>query len=274
LKQEALVVEARGLTKSLGGRRVLDRLDLTVYQGETLVILGRSGGGKTTLLRCLLGLERPDAGSVHIQGIDMFNADARTLAALRRQMGVAFQGGALFGSMTLAQNLDLPLTECTQLPASTRRILIQIKLGMVGLEEAIDRFPNELSGGMRKRAALARAAVLDPQIVFFDEPSAGLDPVTAAGLDQLLLRAKQIAELTVVVVTHELASAFTIADRLALLDEGRFVVCGPAAAVRQSKDPLVRRFLDRLPPEHMEGGSLYQRLFAHGEAAAEPGGRQ
>ena len=208
---------------------------------------------------------------MRIQGVDVFNADARTLAALRRQIGVAFQGGALFGSMTLAHNLDLPLTEFTRLPPPTRRILIQIKLGMVGLEDAIDRFPDELSGGMRKRAALARAIVLDPHIVFFDEPSAGLDPVTAAGLDQLLLRLKQISEVTLVVVTHELASAFAIADRLALLHEGRFLTCGTQSAARESKDPRVRRFLDRLPPEDMESGSLYRRLL-HVETAL-PGRR-
>jgi phospholipid/cholesterol/gamma-HCH transport system ATP-binding protein len=262
VEQDSVVIEASGLTKILGGRCVLDGLDLTVHHGETLVILGRSGGGKSTLLRCLLGLEHPDAGTVRIQGIDVFDADARALASLHRRMGVAFQGGALFGSMTLAQNLDLPLTEFTQLPAATRRILIRIKLGMVGLEDAMDRFPSELSGGMRKRAALARALVLDPHILFFDEPSAGLDPVTAAGLDQLLLRLKRVTGVTVVVVTHDLASAYAIADRLALLDEGRFIATGSLEAVRQSQDPRVRRFLDRAPPEELEGGSLYHRLIA------------
>jgi phospholipid/cholesterol/gamma-HCH transport system ATP-binding protein len=260
VEPDSVVIEASGLTKRLGGRRVLDALDLAVHRGETLVILGRSGGGKSTLLRCLLGLERPDAGTVRIQGIDVFDAAPRILAALYRRMGVAFQGGALFGSMTVAQNLDLPLTEFTHLPAATRRILIRIKLGMVGLEDAMDRFPSELSGGMRKRAALARALVLDPHLLFFDEPSAGLDPVTAAGLDQLLLRLKRVTGVTVVVVTHDLASAYAIADRLALLDGGRFIATGTPEAVRQSQDPRVRRFVDRAPPEEMEGGSLYHRL--------------
>jgi phospholipid/cholesterol/gamma-HCH transport system ATP-binding protein len=267
VERDDVVIEARGVTKILGGRCVLDGLDLTVHRGETLVILGRSGGGKSTLLRCLLGLERPDAGTVRMDGVDMFDTDARTIASLHRRMGVAFQGGALFGSMTLAQNLDLPLTEFTQLPAATRRILIRIKLGMVGLEDAMDRFPSELSGGMRKRAALARALVLDPHILFFDEPSAGLDPVTAAGLDQLLLRLKRVSGVTLVVVTHELASAYAIADRLALLDEGRFIASGTPTAARESTDPRVRRFLDRLPPEEMEGGSLYRRLV-------EPAGQE
>ncbi|MFQ5779679.1 MAG: ABC transporter ATP-binding protein, partial [Nitrospiria bacterium] len=168
------LIEARGLTKSYERRCVMDRLDLTVNHGETLVILGASGSGKSTLLRCLVGLERPDAGSVRIQGTDIFSADPQALASLRRQIGMAFQGGALFGSMTLAGNVDLPLSEFTRLPASTRRIVSRIKLGMVGLEDAMDQLPSQISGGMRKRAALARALALDPDILFFDEPSAGL----------------------------------------------------------------------------------------------------
>jgi phospholipid/cholesterol/gamma-HCH transport system ATP-binding protein len=254
------MIEVRGLRKSFGKQEVLKGVDLSVRKGETLVILGGSGCGKSTLLRCLVGLERPDAGTVRIQGIDIF-ADPQGLSALRRRMGMAFQGGALFGSMTIAENIELPLVEFTKLPASTRRIIARIKLGMVGLEDAMDRMPSELSGGMKKRAALARALALDPEIVFFDEPSAGLDPVTAAGLDQLLVQLKKAFGATLVVVTHELVSAFTIADRLALMHEGRFALTDTPAVVRESRDPTVRGFLDRHPPETMDSAEKFRRFI-------------
>jgi len=254
------MIEVHGLRKSFGKQEVLKGVDLSVRKGETLVILGGSGSGKSTLLRCLVGLERPDAGTVRIQGIDIF-ADPQGLSALRRRMGMAFQGGALFGSMTVAENIELPLVEFTKLPASTRRIIARIKLGMVGLEDAMDRMPSELSGGMKKRAALARALALDPEIVFFDEPSAGLDPVTAAGLDQLLVQLKKAFGATLVVVTHEMVSAFTIADRLALMHEGRFVLTDTPAVVRESRDPTVRGFLDRHPPETMDSAEKFRRFI-------------
>ena len=240
---------------------MLDRLDLTVRRGETLVILGPSGSGKSTLLRCLIGLEHADEGTVWIDGIDLARADRRHLLELRRRMGVAFQGGALFGSMTVAENIELPLMELTDLPRPTRRIIARIKLGMVGLEEAMDRLPSQLSGGMVKRAALARALALDPEFVFFDEPSAGLDPVTAAGLDQLLMRLRKAVEATLVVVTHEMASAFAVADRLALMHEGRFRIIGTPEEVRKCTDPVVRRFLDRKPPEPGDSAEKFRQFI-------------
>ncbi len=264
-------IEARGLVKTYGEHRILDGLNLSVNRGETLVILGASGSGKSTLLRSLIGLGRPDDGSVLVQGIDIFSTDRLSLKALRCRMGVAFQGGALFGSMTLAENIDLPLSEFTGLPASTRRIITQIKLGMVGLEDAMDLLPSQISGGMRKRAALARALALDPEILFFDEPSAGLDPVTAAGLDLLILQLKKVFHVTLVVVTHELTSAFSIADRLALMHEGRFLIIGSPADVQKSKDPIVRRFLDRLPEDKRKTSDFYQRFIEEeGDAQSIP----
>jgi phospholipid/cholesterol/gamma-HCH transport system ATP-binding protein len=254
-------IEARSLRKTYRGRRVLDRIDLEVRSGETLVILGASGSGKSTLLRILVGLERPDEGTVRIWGTDIFEADRQQLAELRRRMGMAFQGGALFGSMTVAENVELPLAEFTDVPATTRRIISRIKLGMVGLEDSMDRLPSELSGGMKKRASLARALALDPDIVFFDEPSAGLDPVTAAGLDQLLLQLKKAFGVTLVVVTHEMESAFAIADRLALMHEGRFLIVDSPDAVKGCRDPIVRRFLDRQPHASDDGGEKFRKFL-------------
>jgi phospholipid/cholesterol/gamma-HCH transport system ATP-binding protein len=176
-------------------------------------------------------------------------------------MGMAFQAGALFGSMTVAENVELPLAEFTKLPPSTRRIVARIKLGMVGLEDAMDKLPSELSGGMRKRAALARALALDPEILFFDEPSAGLDPVTAAGLDELLLKLKDAFHVTLVVVTHEMQSAFAIADRLALMHDGRFLIVDTPNVVRKCDNPVVRRFLDRQPSESMDGAAKFRKFI-------------
>jgi phospholipid/cholesterol/gamma-HCH transport system ATP-binding protein len=251
----------RELHKSFGDHRVLDGVDLDVARGETLVILGGSGSGKSTLLRCLVGLEQPDRGTVRIQGVDLFHADPLSLSRLRERIGMAFQGGALFGSMTVAENVELPLVEFTEMPAMTRRIVARIKLGMVGLEDAMDLYPSELSGGMIKRAALARALALDPDVLFFDEPSAGLDPVTAAGLDRLVLQLKEFFQVTMVVVTHELDSAFAIADRLALIHEGRFRIVDTPPVVRACEDPVVRGFLDRRPGEGEDSAEKFRRFL-------------
>lgn len=255
-------IEIRGLRKSYSGRVILEHLDLTVYEGETLVILGGSGSGKSTLLRCLVGLETPDAGEVTIQGIDLFSATVRQRKKLLQRIGMAFQGSALFGSLSVADNVDLPLKEYTRLPRSTRRIIVRIKLALVGLEESIDSYPSQLSGGMQKRAAFARAMALDPAFLFCDEPSAGLDPVTAAGLDRLLIQLRDVFGMTMVVVTHEMQSAFTVADRLALMHRGRFLVTGTPEEVKKSDHPVVRRFLDRVPEDENEGDERrYQRLI-------------
>ncbi len=254
-------IEVRGLEKSYGSRQILCGVDLTVPAGETLVILGGSGSGKSTLLRCLMGLEKPDAGTVKVHGHDLAAVPRETLSGLRQRMGVAFQGSALFGSLTVAGNVDLPLKELTDLPASTRRIIVQIKLALVGLEEAAQRYPSELSGGMQKRAAFARAMALDPDLLFCDEPSAGLDPVTAVGLDRLLIELREVFNMTLVVVTHEMESAMTIAQRLVLMHKGRFVVSGTPQEVRQNQNPVVRSFLDRVPEEEPPGGLRYQRLI-------------
>ena len=178
---------------------------------------------------------------------------------------MAFQGSALFGSMTVGENVDLPLSEFTELPESTRRIIVDVKLALVGLEGAIDRHPAQLSGGMKKRAAFARAMALDPDILFCDEPSAGLDPVTAAGLDRLLIQLREVFGITMVIVTHELESAFAVANRIAMIHEGRILLTGTPEELRACEDPIVRRFIDRQPDE-ADHGERFRRIVLEREA--------
>ena len=258
MSSTAPIIEARGVRKSFGDKTVLDGIDLEILPGETLIILGASGSGKSTLLRCLIGLEEPDEGQVIVAGTDLFKASRREVAQLRQSMGVAFQAGALFTSMTVGENIDLLLEELTELPESTRQLIVRIKLALVGLEGAADLYPSELSGGMRKRVAFARAMALDPNILFADEPSAGLDPITSAGLDQLLIRLREVFDVTLIVVTHELESAFTVGERIALIDKGRILTIGTADEVQASQNEVVRRFLDRRPALAAEHGERYR----------------
>jgi phospholipid/cholesterol/gamma-HCH transport system ATP-binding protein len=261
-------IEVRDLRHAYDDTVVLDGVDLSVETGEALVILGGSGSGKSTLLRCMLGLERPLSGTVSILGQDIHHAAPLDLARLRQRIGMAFQSGALFGSLTIGENVDLPLAEFTGLPDSTRSIIVRIKLALVGLDEAADRHPSELSGGMKKRAAFARAMALDPDVLFCDEPSAGLDPVTAAGLDRLLIQLKEVFGITLVVVTHELESAFAVADRIALIHRGRVLITGTPDELRRSTDPVVRRFLNRQPAKDGDDGSRFRRWMTEEEADA------
>jgi phospholipid/cholesterol/gamma-HCH transport system ATP-binding protein len=243
------LIQASALNKRFGARVVMDDLSFDIHAGEVLVILGPSGCGKSTLLRCLIGLEPPDAGHVQVFDTDIYHDPQASLDTARRRIGMTFQDGALFGSMTLAENVETPVAEFSDLPASTRRILARIKLGMVGLGEAVDQYPSQISGGMRKRAALARAMALDPEVLFFDEPSAGLDPVTSAGLDQLLIRLNHAFHATLVVVTHELESAFAIAHRIFLMDRGSIIAAGTPSELRATKHPAAQRFLLRQAEE-------------------------
>src|ERR1700675_3566874 len=237
----------RNLRVSYGEREILHGISFDVVRGETLVILGGSGSGKSTLLRTLVGLEKPSAGEIWIKGRDLAKTSAEEMDEIRRKIGMSFQSGALFGSMTVGENVALPLREHTRLEDSTIEIILRIKLQQVGLEGFEYYTPAQLSGGMKKRAAVARALAMDPEILFFDEPSAGLDPIIAAGIDQLILDLKKAFHMTIIVVTHELASAFLIADRMVLINKGDVVALGTTEEMKNSKHPRVRQFLDRIP---------------------------
>lgn len=249
----APVISMRGVTASYGARRVLDGVDLDIQPGEILVLLGGSGSGKTTLLRQILGLAKPDAGVITVCGVDITHCAVTELNAVRRRLGVAFQAGALFNSLSLEDNVALPLRELTHLAEPTIRLMVWLKLMAVGLQDAGKLYPPELSGGMRKRAAVARALSLDPDILIFDEPSAGLDPIVSAGLDELILFLKNQLKVTILVVTHELASAFRIADKVAMLHEGRLIAVAPKEEFARQAHPRIRQFLDRQPDKASDG---------------------
>jgi len=240
-------ISIRGVSMSYGGRHVLDGVDLDVRRGEILVLVGGSGSGKTTLLKQVLGLAKPDSGSITIDGVDITRCSPAELGAVRRRIGVAFQAGALFNSMSVEENVALPLRELTRLAESTIKLLVWMKLVAVGMADAGSLYPPELSGGMRKRAAVARAMALDPEILILDEPSAGLDPIVSAGLDELILFLKRSFGITILVVTHEMESAFRIADRVAMLYQGRLIAVDRKEEFAGNAHPRIRQFLDRQP---------------------------
>jgi phospholipid/cholesterol/gamma-HCH transport system ATP-binding protein len=254
-------VSVRDLRVRYGEREILHGISFDVPRGETLVILGGSGSGKSTLLRTLVGLERPSSGDIWIKGKNMSQMSEAELDDTRKRMGLSFQGGALFGSMTVGENVCLPLREHTQLEESTIQIIMRLKLEQVGLAGFESYMPSQLSGGMKKRAAVARAMAMDPEILFFDEPSAGLDPIIAAGVDNLILKLQKAFRMTIVVVTHELASAFLIADRMLLINKGEIIALGTKEEMRTSAHPRVRQFLDRIAePEVAEEMDYLQML--------------
>jgi phospholipid/cholesterol/gamma-HCH transport system ATP-binding protein len=234
-----------------------------------MVIMGGSGSGKSTLLRRLLGLERPTSGSIRLLGQEISRMSELELYELSRRIGVAFQGGALFSSMSVGENVMLPLREHTRLDRETMRIMMRLKLEVVNLAGFEDLMPSELSGGMTKRAAFARAIAMDPAILFCDEPSAGLDPAVSSALDELILRLRDALGTTIVVVTHELESAFRIADRITVLDRGEILFVGSVAQVRECQDPRVQNLLNRrFEEEEIDPDAYLARLTGSGAARA------
>jgi phospholipid/cholesterol/gamma-HCH transport system ATP-binding protein len=239
------VINVDNLLSHYGKRIILKEISLTIYDGEIVVIMGGSGSGKSTLLRHLLALKKPTSGKVSVFGYDLNYLSFHEKQKMRRKMGVSFQGGALFNSMTVGDNVCLPLREHTQLDEATINIMCRMKLEMVNLAGFENFMPSELSGGMIKRAALARAIIMDPQLLFFDEPSAGLDPVIAAELDNLILRLRKAMNMTIIVVTHDLDSAFKIADRIIVLDKGEILTNGTVDHICKSDNERIQNLLNR-----------------------------
>jgi phospholipid/cholesterol/gamma-HCH transport system ATP-binding protein len=238
-----ILYEIRGLTKKYGGRTVLDDVDLDIRRGECMVILGRSGSGKSVMLRQLNGLEKPEAGSVVFDGVELTTLEERELFPLRRRIAMLFQSGALFDSMNVFDNIAFPLREHTELTPDEIAATVSEKLGMVRLKDVESKMPSDLSGGMRKRVALARSLALQPEVVLFDEPTTGLDPVTSATIGKLINNIQKEVGVTSVVVTHDIPLARTVGDRIAFLSNGKFRFIGDWQAADSEKDAELRDFL-------------------------------
>src|ERR1700704_1662770 len=263
-----VMISLRDLRVCYGEREILHGVSFDVMRGETMVILGGSGSGKSTLLRTLVGLEKPSSGEVILRGKNIATASAEEMDDIRKKLGMSFQGSALFGSMTVGENVALPLREHTKLEDSTIEIMLRLKLEQVGLAGFEYYMPSQLSGGMMKRAAVARALAMDPEIIFFDEPSAGLDPIIAAGIDHLILQLQKAFHMTVIVVMHELDSAFLIADRMMLIDKGQVVASGTPEEMRSSTQPRVRQFLDRVAEPEVSQELDYLQMLTEGNRGA------
>jgi len=238
-----VVVETVDLVKRFGDKAVLDGINLKVRRGETLVVMGASGCGKSTLLRCLIGAHRPDEGQVKLFGQEIWELSATDMDSVRKRFGILFQSGALFSSMTVGENVALPLKEHTDLNQEMIDLMVKVKLELVGLREAQDLLPAQISGGMAKRAGLARAIALDPELLFYDEPTSGLDPIMTGIIDGLIMDLSRTMNVTSVVVTHDLKSAFRVADRMVVLNEGQIVAEGMPHEIRGNTDSFVRRFI-------------------------------
>jgi len=265
MQEKEPIIEITDLVTFYGQRKVLDGINLEIMSGETMTILGRSGCGKSTLLRHLIGLSQPSSGKIYVKGQDVTNISEEEMLPIRRKIGMLFQGSALFNSMTIGDNVALPLREHTHLEEPTIKIMTRMKLDQVGLAGFEDFMPAQLSGGMKKRAALARAIAMDPDILFCDEPSAGLDPIVAVGIDHLILKLKKAFRMTIVVVTHELASVFIIADRVALLDNGKIIALGTVDELKKSNDAKVQQFFNRIPdPEDIDREKYLNSLIGEG----------
>jgi len=241
------MIEVRHLRKAFGGKVVLEDVSFTVPRGAVCVVMGGSGSGKSTILRHLIGAYKPDEGEIYLDGEEITRLSERQLERVRRKFGMLFQGGALLNSLTVGENVALPIRYHTDLPNETIEIMVKMKLELVGLRDAEHLKPSQISGGMQKRVSLARAIALDPKIVFYDEPSAGLDPVVSGVIDKLMIDLSRALGITSLVVTHDMHSIFRIADLIIMLHRGRIVVCGTPEQVKHSTDPLVQQFITGAP---------------------------
>lgn len=241
------IIKIQGLRKKFGDRTILNGIDLEIKKGETFVIMGGSGCGKSTLLRHLIGAITPDEGSVDLFGKDIFSLNENELDAVKKRFGMSFQSSALFDSMTVGENVSLPLREHTRLDNNVINIMVKMKLELVGLRGFENLMPSQLSGGMKKRVGIARAVAMDPEIVFYDEPTAGLDPIVTAVMDKLIIDLGRALSVTSIVVTHDMHSVFRIADRIAMLYEGKVLEIGTREEIKNSKNPYVQQFVSGSP---------------------------
>lgn len=247
MEEKEAIIEVRDLVKSFDDFRVLDGINLKIYKGQTMVIMGGSGCGKSTLLRHIIGSYLPDSGSIFIKGKDITTLKESEFDKIRKSFGMVFQNAALFDSMTVKDNIALPLREHTKLAEDIINIMVKMKLELVGLRGFEHLMPSQLSGGMRKRVGLARAIAMDPEIVFYDEPTAGLDPIMAGVIDKLILDLSKKLQITSVVVTHDMQSVFSIADRIAMLYKGKVIAEGTPEVIKNSNDPRVIQFISGSP---------------------------
>jgi phospholipid/cholesterol/gamma-HCH transport system ATP-binding protein len=249
------VVRCKNVTAGYGDVAILENINCEIYPGEIVTLLGGSGSGKSTLLKTMVGLLPPLSGTVEVLGRDLHSLDEHQRAEHLQRIGMMFQYGALFGSRTIYENISLPLREHTDVPEPVIREMVRMKLALVGLEGLDDRLPSDISGGQRKRVALVRSTILDPEVVFADEPSAGLDPVVAAGLDKVLRTYQRLFNMTMIVVTHELESIKILADRVIMLSDGDILTTGTVDELFDSEIEEVRDFFHRQPPDYLEAGS-------------------
>jgi phospholipid/cholesterol/gamma-HCH transport system ATP-binding protein len=255
-------IEVTGLTTHYDEREILKNLSFSISKGNITVILGGSGCGKSTLLKHLIGLLEPTKGNILINGKDITVMKEEELNEVRKKIGISFQGAALLNSMTIADNVAIPIREHTKLKESTIQIMVRMKLDLVGLSGFEDFYPSQLSGGMKKRAGIARALALDPELLFFDEPSAGLDPVTAAGIDELILKLRDVFKITIIVVTHELPSVFAVADYVIMLDKGEIIFSGTLDELKVSDNQRIQMFLERKPESVTYSPDDYLQIIA------------
>lgn len=244
-KESAPPIQVKGLHKSFGEQIVLDGIDLEVRPGETLSILGQSGTGKSVLLKIIIGLQRPDSGSIKIHGQEITHLSPNDLNGIRKKIGFLFQNSALYDSLTVEENVAFPLERLGEMTGDERNRRVRELLSTVGMEEDLDKLPSQISGGMQKRVGLARALALSPDILLFDEPTAGLDPITASEIDSLILKMQKERNIGSIVVTHDLPSARTVSDRLAVMRDGKIVVQGSFEDLQESTDDFVVQFLNR-----------------------------